>query len=63
MNQITNKETINLSITDILSIAERNPNGLMIRPPPRDTLFAYTTPFRSDWLLGCRQVPTRLTAA
>ena len=27
MNQITNKETINLSITDILSIAERNPNG------------------------------------
>src|SRR5687768_17923984 len=35
----------------------------MIRPPPRSTLFPYTTLFRSGW--GCRPrlIPSLLTSA
>ena len=38
MNQNNNKQIINLSITDILSIAERNPNGTAITSEVKEYL-------------------------
>ena len=52
MNQKSNNETINLSITDILSIAERNPNGTAITSEVKEYLDENGNTVRQFYLLA-----------
>lgn len=52
MNQNNNKQTINLSISDILSIAERNPNGTAITSEVKEYLDENGNTVRQFYLLA-----------